>query len=80
MQVLDLAGWEARLSKHDIDFKRESHGHYRSIYFNDPNGIMIEFHDRAEAMGAGAVGEADRSAGLEVLRGWARDRGLKPIE
>jgi catechol 2,3-dioxygenase-like lactoylglutathione lyase family enzyme len=34
--------WKARLRDHDIAFSEEDHGAQHSIYFCDPNGIVLE--------------------------------------
>jgi len=34
--------WKARLRAHDIAFSEEDHGTQHSLYFSDPNGIVLE--------------------------------------
>jgi catechol 2,3-dioxygenase-like lactoylglutathione lyase family enzyme len=34
--------WKARLRAHDIAFSEEDHGPQHSLYFSDPNGIVLE--------------------------------------
>jgi catechol 2,3-dioxygenase-like lactoylglutathione lyase family enzyme len=34
--------WKARLRRHGIAFSDEDHGAQHSIYFSDPNGIVLE--------------------------------------
>ena len=34
--------WKARLAEHDIAFSEEDHGAQHSVYFRDPNGIVLE--------------------------------------
>ena len=34
--------WKARLRDHDIAFSEEDHGAQHSVYFCDPNGIVLE--------------------------------------
>jgi catechol 2,3-dioxygenase-like lactoylglutathione lyase family enzyme len=34
--------WKERLREHGVQFSEEDHGSQRSIYFRDPNGIMLE--------------------------------------
>ena len=34
--------WKARLRQHGIAFSEEDHGPQHSIYFSDPNGIVLE--------------------------------------
>jgi catechol 2,3-dioxygenase-like lactoylglutathione lyase family enzyme len=37
-----LQGWKERLQAHSIGFSEENHGIQRSIYFEDPNGHVLE--------------------------------------
>jgi catechol 2,3-dioxygenase-like lactoylglutathione lyase family enzyme len=37
-----LASWKQRLQRHEIRFREQDHGSQRSLYFEDPNGIMLE--------------------------------------
>lgn len=37
-----LAAWEKKLAKAKVEVTVETHGAQRSLYFQDPNGIMIE--------------------------------------
>jgi catechol-2,3-dioxygenase len=34
--------WKARLRHHQVAFTEEDHGRQHSIYFSDPNGIVLE--------------------------------------
>jgi catechol 2,3-dioxygenase-like lactoylglutathione lyase family enzyme len=34
--------WKARLRRHQVAFTEEDHGRQHSIYFSDPNGIVLE--------------------------------------
>jgi catechol 2,3-dioxygenase-like lactoylglutathione lyase family enzyme len=34
--------WKARLRRHGIAFSEEDHGTQHSVYFSDPNGIVLE--------------------------------------
>jgi catechol 2,3-dioxygenase-like lactoylglutathione lyase family enzyme len=34
--------WKARLRRHGVPFSEEDHGRQHSIYFRDPNGIVLE--------------------------------------
>jgi len=34
--------WKERLRRHDVAFREEDHGAQHSIYFSDPNGIVLE--------------------------------------
>ena len=38
----EQADWKARLRRHGIAFSEEDHGTQHSIYFTDPNGIVLE--------------------------------------
>lgn len=37
-----LEGWRAKLRKAKIEFWEEAHGPQRSLYFEDPNGVVLE--------------------------------------
>ncbi|MGE0045001.1 MAG: VOC family protein [Hyphomonadaceae bacterium] len=37
-----LKTWETRLTRAGVEFDTEEHGRHRSLYFRDPNDIMIE--------------------------------------
>ena len=34
--------WRSRLREHGIVFSEEDHGSQHSLYFSDPNGIVLE--------------------------------------
>ncbi len=38
----DLDDWRARLQRAGVDFWEERHGEQRSIYFPDPDGVILE--------------------------------------
>ncbi len=38
----DIDLWRSRLSRHDVDFWEERHGEQRSVYFADPDGVVLE--------------------------------------
>lgn len=38
----DIDLWRSRLSQHAVDFWEERHGDQRSIYFADPDGVVLE--------------------------------------
>lgn len=38
----DIDLWRSRLSQHAVDFWEERHGDQRSVYFADPDGVVIE--------------------------------------
>jgi catechol 2,3-dioxygenase-like lactoylglutathione lyase family enzyme len=40
--VAALQGWRRKLRTHAIEFWEETHGPQRSIYFEDPNGAILE--------------------------------------
>ena len=40
--VAKLAGWRKKLTKAGIAFWEETHGRQRSLYFEDPNGMVLE--------------------------------------
>jgi catechol 2,3-dioxygenase-like lactoylglutathione lyase family enzyme len=44
-----LAAWEKKLAKAKVEVTVETHGAQRSLYFQDPNGIMIEITAPASA-------------------------------
>jgi catechol 2,3-dioxygenase-like lactoylglutathione lyase family enzyme len=38
----ELDAWKRKLSAHKIEFWEEDHGPQRSVYFADPNGVILE--------------------------------------
>ena len=38
----DIDFWRSRLSQHAVDFWEERHGEQRSVYFADPDGVVLE--------------------------------------
>jgi catechol 2,3-dioxygenase-like lactoylglutathione lyase family enzyme len=60
-----LEGWRKKLSEREIEFWEETHGAQRSVYFEDPNGIVLEI----TAPPSRPAGKTDRSA-LAVAREW----------
>jgi catechol 2,3-dioxygenase-like lactoylglutathione lyase family enzyme len=56
--------WRARLRSHGVAFTEEDHGRQRSLYFRDPNGIMLEVTTPASA----APGVSEPSARQRVER------------
>jgi catechol 2,3-dioxygenase-like lactoylglutathione lyase family enzyme len=38
----DIDLWRSRLSQHAVEFWEERHGDQRSVYFADPDGVVIE--------------------------------------
>ncbi|HEY1962105.1 MAG TPA: VOC family protein [Rhizomicrobium sp.] len=60
-----LEGWRKKLRERKIEFWEETHGPQRSVYFEDPNGIVLEI----TAPPSRPAGETDQSA-LAVARKW----------
>jgi len=40
--VKALGKWRTKLASRKIDFREEDHGSQKSIYFEDPNGVVLE--------------------------------------
>jgi catechol 2,3-dioxygenase-like lactoylglutathione lyase family enzyme len=38
----DIDLWRSRLSQHAVEFWEEHHGDQRSVYFADPDGVVLE--------------------------------------
>jgi glyoxylase I family protein len=38
----ERTAWKQRLEKHGVTFSEEDHGAQQSLYFQDPNGIVLE--------------------------------------
>ena len=38
----DIDLWRSRLSQHAVEFWEERHGDQRSVYFADPDGVVLE--------------------------------------
>lgn len=64
----ELQGWKQRLEQRGVPFREEDHGAQRSIYFKDPNGIVIEITAPASAA---LSHEAGRQA-AETVAGWLK--------
>ena len=60
-----LLGWRDRLRAHSIGFSEEDHGIQRSIYFEDPNGHVLEI--TAPASERAGVANAPAAA---VVKAW----------
>jgi catechol 2,3-dioxygenase-like lactoylglutathione lyase family enzyme len=60
-----LDAWRAKLTKAGVGFTEADHGDRQSIYFQDPNGVMLEI----TAPPTRAEGPADPAA-LAKARGW----------
>ncbi|HEY1425273.1 MAG TPA: VOC family protein [Caulobacteraceae bacterium] len=61
----ERSAWRARLERAGVAFWEEDHGDQQSIYFPDPNGVIIEITTPASSAGTVADAEAMRRA-----RGW----------
>jgi catechol 2,3-dioxygenase-like lactoylglutathione lyase family enzyme len=57
--------WKARLRAHGVHYSEEDHTRQHSLYFTDPNGIMLEVTSPASA----APQEAQAHA-LETVERW----------
>ena len=57
--------WKARLRAHGVHYSEEDHARQHSLYFTDPNGIMLEVTSPASA----APQEAQAHA-LETVERW----------
>jgi catechol 2,3-dioxygenase-like lactoylglutathione lyase family enzyme len=55
-----LAGWKRRLSRHGVSFWEEDHGTQRSIYFSDPNGVLLEITSPSSEVGLPRNADAAR--------------------
>jgi catechol 2,3-dioxygenase-like lactoylglutathione lyase family enzyme len=40
--IARLEGWRRKLRKERVEFWEEMHGPQRSLYFEDPNGLILE--------------------------------------
>ncbi len=56
-----LSVWKRRLRKHAVKFVEEDHGEQQSIYFQDPNGVMLEITAPPTRSTAAADPEAGRT-------------------
>src|SRR5262245_50655195 len=65
----ELQHWKERLRSHSIDFNEEDHGTQRSIYFEDPNGHLLEITAPASA----TSGEKSASADA-LVKAWLEAR------
>jgi catechol 2,3-dioxygenase-like lactoylglutathione lyase family enzyme len=61
--------WKARLSRHGIALTEEDHGRQHSLYFSDPNGILLE----VTAPGSRVPAAADAHAAQLVQRWISED-------
>lgn len=58
-----LASWRDRLKARGVSFHEEDHGTQRSLYFDDPNGIVLE-------VTTPRIGAAPNPAAKSVVRDW----------
>jgi len=61
----ELQRWKKRLRTRGIEFQEEDHGGQRSIYFEDPNGHMLEI--TAPPSAAAPMANPDAAA---VVKAW----------
>lgn len=61
-----LAAWKQRLAEHRVHFTEEDHGTQLSLYFEEPNGYVLELTTASTDAGAPAT---DARA---VVAAWAR--------
>jgi catechol 2,3-dioxygenase-like lactoylglutathione lyase family enzyme len=57
--------WKARLRRHGVAYSEEDHGRQHSVYFTDPNGMLLEVTTPASVADA----ESDPRA-VERVRRW----------
>jgi catechol 2,3-dioxygenase-like lactoylglutathione lyase family enzyme len=62
-------GWVTRLRAHGIDCWEEDHGAQHSVYFRDPNGIVLEVTTPP------SNGDADAPAAHAAVRRWLQAAG-----
>jgi catechol 2,3-dioxygenase-like lactoylglutathione lyase family enzyme len=67
-----LTAWKKRLRRHQVQFWEEDHGDQRSIYFNDPNGVVLEITYPASAMALPSDPAAE-----ELIRAWTRAQAVQ---
>jgi hypothetical protein len=61
----DLDAWRSRLGAADVDFWEERHGDQRSVYFSDPDGVILEITWPASNTVA-----RERPQALETVQRW----------
>jgi catechol 2,3-dioxygenase-like lactoylglutathione lyase family enzyme len=64
----DLLGWKQRLEQKGVAHWEEDHGSQRSLYFKDPNGIVLEIIAPASAAISAPPG---RQAG-DIVSAWLK--------
>ena len=65
----ELNTWKRRLRAHHIHYREEDHGVQRSIYFADPNGIILEVTTPSSEATI-----APSKAAAAVVRQWIEQR------
>jgi catechol 2,3-dioxygenase-like lactoylglutathione lyase family enzyme len=63
----EIDGWRARLAAAGVDFWEERHGEQRSVYFPDPDGIILEV-----TWPKTWVSDQSRPEAMETARRWIR--------
>jgi glyoxylase I family protein len=66
--LTSLREWRRRLQAKGIAFTEESHGSQRSLYFEDPNGMVLEITAPPSKPGA-----RTRQAALKAAQNWLAD-------
>jgi catechol 2,3-dioxygenase-like lactoylglutathione lyase family enzyme len=62
-----FAGWQAKLRAAGVDFWEESHGERASIYFPDPDGVILEI-----TWPASSPLRADNPSARLAVRRWTK--------
>lgn len=65
-----LAKWRKKLQAAEIAFWEETHGRQRSLYFEDPNGIVLEV-----TAPPSSGGKQTRRAAMAMAEKWIKDAG-----
>ena len=63
--IAALDGWRRKLRLKKVLFTEETHGSQRSIYFEDPNGVILEI-----TAPPSRPGKQTRKAALDAARKW----------
>ena len=63
----DLEAWRARLGDAGVDFWEEHHGDQESLYFPDPDGVIIEI-----TWPRSTVPKASRPQAMTAVRKWLK--------
>jgi lactoylglutathione lyase len=63
--VAALDGWRRKLHLKKIIFREETHGSQHSLYFEDPNGVILEI-----TAPPSRPGKQTRKAALDAARRW----------